>query len=114
SLAITQILKQLLLNSIVHAFEDNRPGNIHIDVSIDESSVLIHYYDDGVGLSAEHLKTLFDPFFTTKRNAGGTGLGTHVVYNLVTQALGGSIQASSESGEGLAFDIRFPLNNCPT
>ena len=113
SLAITQILKQLLLNSIVHAFEDDSSGNIHIDVSIDESSVLIHYYDDGVGLSTAHLKTLFDPFFTTKRSTGGTGLGTHVVYNLVTQALGGSIRANSESGCGLAFDIRFPLNNCP-
>ncbi|EPJ43576.1 MAG: hypothetical protein OFPI_42380 [Osedax symbiont Rs2] len=113
SLAISQILKQLLLNSVVHAFAENSPGNIHIDVSIEQSSVLIHYYDDGVGLSTAHLKTLFDPFFTTKRNSGGTGLGTHVVYNLVTQALGGSISASSESGGGLAFDIRFPLDNCP-
>jgi len=52
---------------------------------------------------------IFDPFITTKRGEGGSGLGLHLVYNLVTQALGGNIQFESELGNGVSFDIIFPV-----
>jgi signal transduction histidine kinase len=59
-------------------------------------------------MSAENLQHLFEPFFTTRRGQGGSGLGAHIVYNLVTGLLGGQIKAYSEAGQGLRFEIRFP------
>ena len=47
----------------------------------------------------------FDPFFTTRRNEGGTGLGLHIVYNLVTQQLGGRMMMDSRLGQGTTFRI---------
>ena len=50
----------------------------------------------------------FDPFFTTRRNEGGTGLGLHIVYNLVTQQLGGRMMLDSRLGQGTTFRIIIP------
>lgn len=49
-------------------------------------------------------------FFTTKREQGGSGLGTHISFNLVKQTLGGDITATSSLGEGLRYHITFPKN----
>jgi signal transduction histidine kinase len=106
--AISQIFTNLLMNSLIHGFEDIEEGHIHITV-VDEGNVVdINYSDDGKGLTAEQLEKLFHPFFTTKRDQGGSGLGTHISYNLVRQTLGGSIQVKSEPGHGLSYHIRFP------
>jgi len=106
--AISQIFTNLLMNSLIHGFEDINEGQIHISV-VDEGNVVdINYSDNGKGLTPEQLEKLFHPFFTTKRDQGGSGLGTHITYNLVRQTLGGSIQVSSEPGKGLAYHIRFP------
>ena len=67
------------------------------------------YTDDGKGIPDELRKRIFDPFVTTKRGQGGSGLGMHLVYNLVTQALNGSITVESKTGEGVKFDIIFPV-----
>ncbi|MDQ1257337.1 MAG: hypothetical protein QG656_1941 [Candidatus Hydrogenedentes bacterium] len=67
------------------------------------------YSDDGKGMTPEELAHLYEPFFTTKRSRGGSGLGMHIVYNLVTQTLGGQIHCSSEPGEGTSFVLRLPV-----
>lgn len=106
--AISQIFTNLLMNSLIHGFEHIEEGNINITV-VDEGNVVdITYSDNGKGLNTEQLEQLFHPFFTTKRDQGGSGLGTHITYNLVRQTLGGSIQVRSELGQGLAYHIRFP------
>ena len=64
--------------------------------------------DDGIGMPAGDLRRIFDPFFTTKRGAGGTGLGMHIVYNLVTQMLGGTIEVFSTEGRGTRVVVAFP------
>ena len=64
--------------------------------------------DDGVGMSEETQRRAFDPFFTTRRNEGGTGLGLHIVYNLVTQQLGGRLTFESKLGWGTTFRISIP------
>ncbi len=108
--AISQIFTNLLMNSLIHGFEELEEGYIRITVLDEGQMVDITYSDNGRGLTQEQLEKLFHPFFTTKRDQGGSGLGTHITYNLVRQTLGGSIQVSSEPGQGLSYHIRFPKN----
>jgi signal transduction histidine kinase len=59
-------------------------------------------------MDADTLAKLFDPFFTTRRGSGGSGLGAHILYNLVTGALGGTVKVESAPGQGLRYQLRFP------
>jgi signal transduction histidine kinase len=68
----------------------------------------IIFVDNGVGMTPEVQRQAFDPFFTTRRNEGGTGLGLHIVYNLVTQQLGGRMLVESGLGQGTTFRIIMP------
>ena len=106
--AIAQIVTNMVVNSITHGFESKNAGKITLDVKEEGDNVVIYYKDDGRGLSEEELSQLFDAFFTTKRGQGGSGLGTHIMYNLVTQSLQGHIEADSTLGNGLQYTIRFP------
>ena len=105
--AIAQIFSNLIINSIIHGFEGIKEGEINISVTLNESLLRINYSDNGVGLSQEQLDKLYEPFFTTKAAQGGSGLGTHIVHDLVTDTLNGHISAKSELGKGLSYDIEF-------
>jgi two-component system, NtrC family, sensor kinase len=106
--ALAQVLTNLITNTLVHAFPDGRAGRIDIAVRHDSGAVRLDYSDDGIGMPPENLRRVFDPFFTTKRGTGGTGLGMHIVYNLVTQMLGGTIEVSSTVGQGTRVVVLFP------
>jgi signal transduction histidine kinase len=107
---INQIMINLIMNSIIHGFEYMDRGQIDIVIeSVDESKVSIEFKDNGKGIPEHLCKRIFDPFVTTKRGRGGSGLGMHLVYNLVTQALNGSISVLSEEGQGVQFRILFPV-----
>ncbi|MBU3006245.1 HAMP domain-containing protein [Paraglaciecola arctica] len=107
---INQIIINLIMNSIIHGFENMEQGQIDITIAaIGDTKVSIEFKDNGKGIPEHLRKRIFDPFVTTKRGQGGSGLGMHLVYNLVTQALNGSISIVSEEGEGVAFTILFPV-----
>ncbi len=106
--AIAQILTNFVSNSILHGYPDGRHGNLAVTIRSDGEVTLMTYADDGAGIAAAHLPKIFDPFFTTKRGAGGSGLGLHIVHNLVTQRLGGTIEVESVEGRGAEFRIRLP------
>lgn len=106
--AFSQVVSNLLLNSLIHAFEENEVGMVKIDCREAGSEIKVEISDDGKGISAENLTKVFDPFFTTKRGQGGSGLGLSIVYNIVTEALGGRIEAKSELGKGTVFEIVLP------
>jgi signal transduction histidine kinase len=108
--AVSQIVTNMVVNSLVHGFERDQPGHITIRARLDEEDdmVAFEYGDDGAGMDADTLAKLFDPFFTTKRGSGGSGLGGHILYNLVTGALGGSLRVESSPGKGLQYFLRFP------
>jgi len=105
--AISQIFTNLIINSITHGFKDINRGVINILVQLNGEHVHIIYQDNGRGLSAEQLTHLFDAFYTTAENRGGTGLGTHIIHDLVHDTLNGSVSASSEPEKGLRYDIKF-------
>lgn len=107
---INQILINLIMNSIIHGFEGVEHGKIDIIAELMPANKLkIVYRDNGKGIPEEIRKRIFDPFVTTKRGQGGSGLGMHLVYNLVTQGLNGSISLTSEEGNGVEFVIVFPV-----
>jgi len=107
----SQVITNLLMNSLQHGFDHIDDGKISIDINKNEKSdeLLIDYHDNGKGMNKESEKKVFEPFFTTRRGQGGTGLGMHIVYNLVTQALGGKILCKSCLGKGTLFSISLPL-----
>ena len=111
--AWSQVFTNLITNSLVHGFEDKEDGMITIGAAVDEGLLRVEYVDNGKGIEPEHLGKIFDPFFTTKRSQGGAGLGLHIVYNLVTQTLGGTIKCKSREGEGTRFIITVPLRSAP-
>lgn len=106
--AVSQIVTNMVMNSLVHGFERDQAGKIDIRVKEEGGEVVFDYADDGAGMDQEALTKLFDPFFTTKRGSGGSGLGAHILYNLVTGALGGTVRVESEPGKGLRYHLTFP------
>jgi len=106
--AVSQIVTNMVVNSLVHGFEREQAGKIAIRAALDGDTVTLTYADDGAGMDQESLDKLFDPFFTTKRGSGGSGLGAHILFNLVTGALGGTVHVESSPGQGLRYALRFP------
>lgn len=106
---LAQILTNMIMNSLIHGFEGKPKGAIKLDISKQDNTLLIDYSDDGRGLEEGTLKRHFDAFFTTRRGKGGSGLGTHIMFNLVTQTLGGEIEAFSQPGKGLQYKITIPV-----
>jgi signal transduction histidine kinase len=105
-----QVITNLLLNALTHAYDEAHPeGVVEIAVEKKGTNVVIGIKDDGAGIPPSHLPRIFDPFFTTKRGQGGTGLGLHLVYNIVTQTLGGRIGCTSAVDMGTAFTLILPL-----
>jgi signal transduction histidine kinase len=108
--AVSQIVTNMVMNSLVHGFEEGQAGCIGIRARLDDNMVTLEYADDGVGMDQDTLGKLFDPFFTTKRGNGGSGLGAHILFNLVTGALGGTVRVESAPGKGLRYHLKFPRN----
>jgi signal transduction histidine kinase len=107
--AIAQIVTNLLQNTVLHAFADNREGTVQILAkATGETGVSLEISDNGCGMDAHAAKMAFEPFFTTKRNEGGTGLGLHIVHNLVVNVLGGVIELTSQKAVGTRFAMHFP------
>jgi signal transduction histidine kinase len=104
-----QVLTNLFVNALAHGLEGASAGMIRIEARpLQPDQVEILFVDDGKGMTEEIRRRAFDPFFTTRRSQGGTGLGLHIVYNLVTRRLGGRIDLSSEPGMGAKFRITLP------
>nr|WP_274610495.1 PAS-domain containing protein [Rhodospirillum rubrum] len=111
--ALFRVITNLVINSLMHGLEEGAtalPGHMVLRVrhEKDTDCVVFHYHDTGRGIPEKNLKRVFDPFFTTRRGEGGTGLGLHIVYNLVTQTLGGTLAVHSPPGQGATFLIKVP------
>jgi signal transduction histidine kinase/predicted ATPase len=106
--ALSQIFTNLVHNSIIHGYDQESEGRILISGDVKKDEVVLQYRDYGKGMEKETAEKVFEPFFTTKRGSGGSGLGMHIVYNLVTGKLGGTIRCESRPGEGVLFFIAFP------
>lgn len=106
--ALSQVLTNLIINAMVHGFDGIDQGTISIICMCNDHRVQIIFSDDGQGIPPDILRKIFDPFFTTRRGRGGSGLGLHLVHNLVTSTLGGRIDVQSGLGVGTTFILLLP------
>ncbi|KAB1072581.1 sensor histidine kinase [Methylobacterium planeticum] len=112
--ALAQVISNLALNAVVHAYPDGRSGLLDLTATrVGDDAVRIVFSDDGAGIPADHARKVFDPFFTTRRDQGSTGLGLHIVFNLVVATLRGQIELSSAAGSGTRFTIDLPMTVAP-
>lgn len=105
----SQIITNLLMNALIHGYRANNAGHITITATKEENNLVLRFSDDGKGMEEEVRKKIFDPFFTTRRDAGGSGLGLHIVYNIVTQQFNGTIECESKLLKGTTFIITIPM-----
>ncbi|MEB3280712.1 MAG: hybrid sensor histidine kinase/response regulator [Lyngbya sp.] len=107
--AFAQIVTNLVINSIQHGYQPGERGNLDFDIDYQDDRLIISYADDGCGIPEEYLDKIFEPFFTTARSRGGSGLGLHIIYNLVTQKLQGKIFCDSQVSRGTKFVLNLPI-----
>ncbi|MBL33915.1 MAG: hypothetical protein CMI03_16210 [Oceanospirillaceae bacterium] len=112
--ALAQVITNLLMNSLTHAFpaeqdDRNHPGHITIEVSEREDNAVIVFRDDGQGMKEEVCQRVFNPFFTTRPDHGGSGLGAFIIQDLIINQLKGSVSVTSAPGQGTEFTIILPL-----
>ena len=107
--AFSQILTNLITNSLLHAYDEGQAGRLEISFRREESDLYLLFRDNGKGIAAENIEQIFHPFFTTNRERGGSGLGLHIVHNIVSQRLHGTITCQSEVGKGTTFTMKLPL-----
>ncbi|HWR42405.1 ATP-binding protein [Sporomusa sp.] len=106
---LTQIITNLVLNSLIHAYDQGEQGNIVLNLIKEDQVAVLEYSDDGKGLSESTLAHIFDPYFTTNREHGSTGLGLSIVKEIITTKFGGTIECRSTEGKGVIFIIRLPI-----
>jgi signal transduction histidine kinase len=109
--AFSHIVTNIVMNALIHAFTEDQDGIIKISIwKTDDRMVVLDFSDNGKGIESNIIDKIFDPFFTTNRARGGTGLGLHIIYNIVTQTLKGTIECDSKLNQGTRFLVKFPID----
>jgi PAS domain S-box-containing protein len=118
---LQQIVTNLIVNAFVHAFppptlqgevwrgEDGRPATVEVEVDLSATHLLLTVTDNGQGMDADIAARVLEPFFTTRRGQGGTGLGMHIVYTLVTERFFGGLGLETQPGAGARWRVELPL-----
>ncbi|OWT80489.1 hypothetical protein CEY04_03560 [Achromobacter sp. HZ28] len=110
---LEQVIGNLLNNALAHAFDDGQgSGTLRIQAHGEAGGdVVVRVIDDGAGIEEADLPHIFDPFYTTHRHQGGTGLGLHIVAQMVNGVLGGRIDVISRrdgAQHGTTFTLVLP------
>jgi signal transduction histidine kinase len=108
-----QIIVMLISNALVHGFEQRDSGRIEIRTRIDGQDCVLEFYDDGQGITAEHLAKVLEPYYTTHFGKGRSGLGLYMINNVVTTLFGGQLSIDSRINAGTTVTMRFPLKPGP-
>ena len=106
--ACDQVLRNLLLNAVIHADPHGREGRVRIGARAAGGRVEIVVSDEGVGLPEAGHQQMFEPFFAARGGRSGLGLGLHISYNLATKILLGQLTFASRPGEGTSFCLDIP------
>ena len=104
-----KIVTNLVMNSIQHGYQPEERGYLDFDISSRDDRLIISYADDGCGIPEEYRDKIFEPFFTTARLSGWSGLGLHIIYNLVIQKLLGQIYGDRQVSKDAKFILNLPI-----
>ena len=107
--AFHQVLSNLINNSIIHGFDNKDGGSITISAAQEDEQLVLHYRDNGRGLTEEEQKKIFEPFFTSRRGNGGSGLGMSIVFNIITRQLQGRANLITSDESGFHLQISLPV-----
>lgn len=108
--AYSQVITNLVMNALIHGFSDDKAGQITLTISQHHSHIRTECADNGKGIAVTPINKIFEPFFTTNRHRGSSGLGLHLVYNIVTQNLKGTVSCESVPQQGTRFIIEMPTS----
>jgi signal transduction histidine kinase len=105
-------IQQVLLNLISNAIKYNiEQGEIDVHLQTKPDTLLLSVQDTGVGLSSVDMEHLFTRFYRVEKQAHqteGSGLGLSIAKKIIEEH-GGSIEVSSELGQGSTFTCIFPI-----
>jgi signal transduction histidine kinase/purine-cytosine permease-like protein len=107
AMSLQQVISNLVINSLQHAFLPDEGGRIDIKARVVEQSVELCFSDSGAGIDLALRGRIFEPFFTTQRMRGGSGLGLYIVHQVVTRQLGGTVELADLPGKGAHFVLRI-------
>jgi nitrogen-specific signal transduction histidine kinase len=88
-------------------------GRIGIRSRVENDALVIWVTDNGNGIPQNIQKRIFDPFFTTKEPGKGTGQGLAIAHDIIVVKHKGSLDFTSQEGQGTTFIISLPLNSNP-
>jgi signal transduction histidine kinase len=117
---LEQVLSNLILNACMHAFPDasEAPEGAVREVRVvaeviggrpDGEALALSVQDSGCGMSPEVAARVFEPFFTTRRGRGGSGLGMHIVHQLVQERFRGRVELQTAVGQGTRWTLTLPM-----
>ncbi|WP_057831897.1 sensor histidine kinase [Colwellia sp. TT2012] len=108
---LAQVISNLVINAVIHGFPEKAnlvDKKLTFTLTEHKQRIILSIADNGIGIENELIKHLFEPFYTTKRGQGSTGLGLSIVRNILTGALRGSIDITSQVDQGTKFTISLP------
>ena len=105
-------MKQVFINLISNAVKyTDEGGEIYVEIFTEKERIIIEIRDTGIGIDKDSLPYIFDRFYRVdkarSRERGGTGLGLHIVQQIVNLH-DGKITVSSEPDVGTTFLIDMP------
>lgn len=110
---LRQVITNVVGNAAIHTPADT---TIAVTARHEGSQVVVEVADDGPGVDVEHLERLTERFYradpSRSRRQGGSGLGLAIVA-AATDAHGGTLDITSEPGEGTTVTLRFPAGRRP-
>lgn len=108
--ALSQVIQNLVSNSLHHGFAAGMNGEIIISVKQEAGQLILTYRDNGIGISEPMQAKLFQPFLTADSHNSGNSLGLYLTKQLVQQLLGGSIRYQASTTPGACFIITLPID----
>ena len=102
---------QLFLNLVTNAVQSMEGrGTLTLTTHSSDGYIFATVKDTGPGIPRHHLARIFDPFFTTKEPGKGTGLGLHIVREIV-RGYGGEVTVENTLEGGAAFTVKLPADS---
>lgn len=109
---LTQVVVNLISNAV--KFCDPEKGQVGVEASIRDGSLLVAISDNGKGLAAADQRKIFDKFEQAGSSADGrrhgTGLGLPISRQII-EHFGGRIWVESELGKEAKFIFTVPLSH---